>query len=60
MIINNTYGADLSEFGTKRISHKPGWIGLLIDGETYRFSWEDGEKITNISYHATFYQFGVS
>lgn len=59
MILNNSYGIDYSDFHTKRISHKPGWIGLLIDGETYRFSWEGGEKITNISYHATFYQFGV-
>ncbi|XP_061189118.1 fibrocystin-L-like [Saccostrea echinata] len=58
MRLNNSYGSDLSQFGTKRISHKPGWIGILIDGETYKFEWEGGEKITNISYHATFYQFG--
>ncbi|XP_048777455.2 fibrocystin-L-like isoform X3 [Ostrea edulis] len=57
MILNNSYGSDYADFGLKRISHKPGWIGTLIDGETYRFSWEDGEKITNVSYHATFYQF---
>lgn len=59
MILNNSYGSDYADFGLKRISHKPGWIGTLIDGETYRFSWEDGEKITNVSYHATFYQFEV-
>jgi hypothetical protein len=60
MIFENAHGSDFSDFGTKRISHKPGWIGTLIDGETYKFSWENGEKITNVSYHITFYQFGVT
>ncbi|XP_067676837.1 fibrocystin-L-like isoform X2 [Haliotis asinina] len=46
-----------SEFAHKRVTHKPGWMALLVDGDTYNMTFENAEHITNISYDATVYRF---
>ncbi|XP_046549966.1 LOW QUALITY PROTEIN: fibrocystin-L-like [Haliotis rubra] len=46
-----------SEFAHKRVTHKPGWMALLVDGDTYNLTFENAEHVTNISYDATVYRF---
>ena len=60
LLITNQFGTSSVPFAKKRLSHKPGWMCALVDGETYKFVFENGELITNISYTGAFYEFEVS
>ena len=59
LLITNHYGTSSVPFAKKRLSHKPGWMCALVDGETYKFVFENAEQITNISYTGAFYEFEV-
>ena len=51
----NQYGTTHAPFEPKRMTHKPGWMALLVSGETYRMDFVDGGHITNISYTGMVY-----
>ncbi|XP_048254422.1 fibrocystin-L-like isoform X3 [Haliotis rufescens] len=46
-----------SDFALKRVTHKPGWMVLLVDGEKYTLTYDDAKHLTNFSYDATAYRF---
>lgn len=59
-LITNQYGTSSVPYAKKRLSHKPGWMCALVDGETYSFVFENAEQIKNISFDGQFYDFMVS
>lgn len=56
-IFTNQFGSSTSYYMKKRMTHKLGWMALLPSGGTFKWSFEDAEQITNISYRATYYGF---
>lgn len=50
MTVTNSYGMSIGEFRTKRLTHKPGWMVLLTDGESHTLEWVDAEEMTNVSF----------
>ena len=59
-LITNQYGTVRSAYKFKRITHKPGWIAILPQGEKFKLEFENADQVTNISYTAAFYYFHVS
>nr|XP_039260770.1 fibrocystin-L-like [Styela clava] len=53
----NEYGVTYIPFAKKRLTHKFGWMGTMMDGETYKWVFDSAEQITNISYSSGFYNF---
>lgn len=41
------------------MTHKPGWMGLIFDGYSYNWAFENAAQLTNISYNAGFYNYRV-
>ncbi|KAK3107254.1 hypothetical protein FSP39_010348 [Pinctada imbricata] len=60
LIAKNSHGTDVAPFAEKRITHSNGWVINLIDGETYNVTWENAERVTNISYDSTAYSFDTA
>ncbi|XP_072027284.1 LOW QUALITY PROTEIN: fibrocystin-L-like [Amphiura filiformis] len=53
----NDNGASYINFHKKRLTHPDGWMITLIDGDNYRWFFEDLDHLTNISYDARFEEF---
>ncbi|XP_071793632.1 fibrocystin-L-like isoform X1 [Asterias amurensis] len=56
-LFTNAYGTSRVPYKKKRLTHPQGWMLTLIDGDAYNFIFEDVDHVTNISYHATFYNY---
>ncbi|KAL5019598.1 hypothetical protein ScPMuIL_002490 [Solemya velum] len=56
-IFSNQYGESSVPFREKRTTHPNGWMVVLVDGEVYSMSMENGQHLTNISYTGVFYDF---
>ena len=50
LTITNSFGVSIGEFRTKRLTHKPGWMVVLVDGESYTLDWDNAENMTNVSF----------
>lgn len=50
LTVTNSYGESIGEFRTKRLTHKPGWMVVLVDGESYTLDWTNAENMTNVSF----------
>ncbi|XP_052060298.1 fibrocystin-L-like isoform X3 [Mytilus californianus] len=57
VMITNQYGTERGYFKDKRITHKDGWVFLLIGGENHKVRFENAAHVTNISYTGVFYEF---
>ncbi|XP_050416785.2 fibrocystin-L [Patella vulgata] len=57
VVIENQFGNVSGPYRFKRITHKPGWVVIMVDGESYKMSFENGEQVTNISYNGVFHNF---
>ena len=55
----NVHGAVISKWEKKRMTHKKGWMVLLVSAMEHTLTFVDAEHITNITYHGTFYDFTV-
>ncbi|XP_072025340.1 fibrocystin-L-like [Amphiura filiformis] len=53
----NDNGASYINYHKKRLTHPDGWMVTLIDGDNYRWFFEDRDHLTNISYDARFEEF---
>ncbi|KAK3587658.1 hypothetical protein CHS0354_042441 [Potamilus streckersoni] len=60
MLLTNSHGTSAIPFALKRLTHKPGWAGTVINGETYQITFENAEQIKNISFTSAFYEFQPS
>ncbi|KAL3886657.1 hypothetical protein ACJMK2_026637 [Sinanodonta woodiana] len=60
MLLTNSHGTSAIPFALKRLTHKPGWAGTVINGETYQMAFENAEQIKNISFTSAFYEFQPS
>ncbi|XP_063307204.1 fibrocystin-L-like [Pelobates fuscus] len=56
-IISNSYGVSIVPYLAKRLTHKPGWMALLPNANSFNWYFSDADFITNISYTSTFYGF---
>lgn len=52
-------GSSVIPYLKKRMTHKFGWMALLPSGQTYNWYFRDMDHLTNITYSAKFYSFGV-
>ncbi|XP_078542271.1 fibrocystin-L [Lissotriton helveticus] len=57
VILSNAYGVSTVPFLKKRLTHKPGWMALLPNADSFNWYFHDAEFITNISYSSVFYGF---
>ncbi|KAM4704928.1 fibrocystin-L [Rhinophrynus dorsalis] len=57
VIISNSFGVSTVPFLPKRLTHKPGWMALLPNANSFNWYFQDASFITNISYSSTFYGF---
>ncbi|XP_060084827.1 fibrocystin-L-like, partial [Ylistrum balloti] len=55
--LTNQYGSSLGEYREKRITHKGGWVVLLVSNETYSLTFVDAAIQTNLSFSGTLYHF---
>lgn len=53
-------GSSVIPYLKKRMTHKFGWMALLPSGQTYNWYFRDMDHLTNITYSAKFYGFGVT
>ncbi|XP_062574409.1 fibrocystin-L-like [Saccostrea cucullata] len=56
-VIVNRHGNDSMPWRKKAITHKLGWMTVLVDGEDYFYYFKDADQLTNISYSGTFDRF---
>ena len=56
----NVHGAVRSKWEKKRITHKKGWMVLLVGAMNHTMSFVGAEQVTNITYTGTYYDFTVS
>ncbi|XP_035686784.1 fibrocystin-L-like [Branchiostoma floridae] len=54
-ILKNEYGNTSVPWAMKRMTHKPGWMLVLVGKSTYTFSFQDSSHITNLTYSGKFY-----
>jgi len=54
-----TTGSSAVPYLKKRMTHKLGWMALIPSGQKYNWFFQDADHITNITYDAKFYGFGV-
>ncbi|XP_064635838.1 fibrocystin-L-like [Lineus longissimus] len=54
-IFENQYGSSSVPFEKKRLTHKLGWMVVLVGGTNNTMHFENVDHITNISYSGTFY-----
>ncbi|XP_073535878.1 fibrocystin-L [Phyllobates terribilis] len=57
VIISNSFGSSVVPFLQKRLTHKPGWMALLPNANSFNWYFSNVDFITNISYTSTFYGF---
>ncbi|XP_069076732.1 fibrocystin-L-like isoform X2 [Pleurodeles waltl] len=57
VILSNHYGVSTVPYLPKRLTHKPGWMALLPNANSFNWYFHDAEFITNISYTSVFYGF---
>nr|DBA24045.1 TPA: hypothetical protein GDO54_011748 [Pyxicephalus adspersus] len=57
VIISNSFGYTVVPFLPKRLTHKPGWMALLPNANSFNWYFSNVDFITNISYTSTFYGF---
>ncbi|KAM4688908.1 fibrocystin-L [Discoglossus pictus] len=57
VIISNAFGISTVPYLPKRLTHKPGWMALLPNSQSFNWYFHDVDFITNISYTSTFYGF---
>ncbi|XP_078698697.1 fibrocystin-L-like isoform X2 [Branchiostoma floridae x Branchiostoma belcheri] len=55
-ILTNEYGNTSVPWSMKRMTHKPGWMLILVGKTPYTFSFKDSSHITNLTYSGTFYE----
>ena len=60
LMLTNSQGTNIAPFMKKRFTHKPGWMAVLVDGETYTFEFEGAPQMTNISFVGRFDEFAVN
>ncbi|XP_041373046.1 fibrocystin-L-like isoform X2 [Gigantopelta aegis] len=60
VLLRNEHGETEFSYRLKRITHKHGWMTLLVDGQDYTMTFKDAQQLMNISYSSTFYQFSGS
>ena len=56
-IFVNEHGASFINFRKKRLTHPNGWMVTLVNGDNYRFFFENRDHLTNISYHGRYEEF---
>ncbi|XP_064635071.1 fibrocystin-L-like [Lineus longissimus] len=54
-IFENQYGSSSVPFAKKRLTHKLGWMVVLVSGTNNTMHFENVDHVTNISYTGTFY-----
>ena len=59
LIIINQYGNTSVSYNERPLGFREGWMFLLVDGETYKFEFENAQQIINISYSGMFSEFEV-
>ncbi|XP_018426208.1 PREDICTED: fibrocystin-L [Nanorana parkeri] len=59
VIISNSFGVSVVPFLPKRLTHKPGWMALLPNANSFNWYFSQVDFISNISYTSTFYGFKV-
>ncbi|KAM4026998.1 fibrocystin-L isoform 2-T2 [Anomaloglossus baeobatrachus] len=57
VVMSNSFGSSVVPFLQKRLTHKPGWMALLPNANTFNWYFSNVDFITNISYTSTFYGF---
>ncbi|XP_053322520.1 fibrocystin-L [Spea bombifrons] len=57
VIISNAFGVSVIPYLAKRLTHKPGWMALLPNANSFNWHFKDVDFVTNISYASTFYGF---
>ena len=60
LLVVNKYGNTSAPYKFKAVTHKEGWMVLLVSGLEHKISFRGASQVTNISYDASFYQFQVS
>ncbi|KAH9512877.1 Fibrocystin-L, partial [Bulinus truncatus] len=50
------FGTSYSPFAPKRITHPKGWSFVLMANHYYKFSFENADKISNMSYDSVMYR----
>ncbi|XP_066276424.1 fibrocystin-L-like [Branchiostoma lanceolatum] len=54
-VFKNEYGNTSVPWAMKRMTHKPGWMLVLVGKTTYTFGFQDSSHITNLTYSGKFY-----
>ncbi|KAM8966821.1 LOW QUALITY PROTEIN: fibrocystin-L [Pelodytes ibericus] len=57
VIMSNSFGVSSIPYLAKRLTHKPGWMALLPNSNSFNWYFKDVDFVTNISYASTFYGF---
>ncbi|XP_052245987.1 fibrocystin-L-like isoform X3 [Dreissena polymorpha] len=50
LTLTSQHGSSVGFFRVKRITHKDGWMAVLMGGETTTITFEGAEEMTNISF----------
>lgn len=59
-IFKNSNGQTIAPWHDKRLTHKKGWMTMLISEMEYELSFENGGQITNLTYNGLFSALSVS
>ncbi|XP_069051252.1 PKHD1 like 1, tandem duplicate 1 [Lepisosteus oculatus] len=57
IILSNSHGISVVPYLVKRLTHRPGWMALLPNSDTFNWRFEQEDHITDISYSSMFYGF---
>ncbi|XP_044191170.1 PKHD1 like 1, tandem duplicate 1 [Thunnus albacares] len=57
VIMTNEHGTTVIPYLKKRMTHKLGWMVMLVSGKTYNWYFNDMDHLTNITYNAKFFGF---
>ncbi|XP_042290990.1 PKHD1 like 1, tandem duplicate 1 [Thunnus maccoyii] len=57
VIMTNEHGTSVIPYLKKRMTHKLGWMVMLVSGKTYNWYFNDMDHLTNITYNAKFFGF---
>ncbi|XP_043922184.1 fibrocystin-L [Protopterus annectens] len=60
VILTNSHGSSVVPYLPKRLTHKPGWMALIPNADTFNWYFQNAAYMANISYFATFYGFKVN
>jgi len=59
-LLSNDEGTSVLPWMRKRLTHAEGWMCMLLGGETYGLTYENGGQFTNTSNTGKFYDFQVN